>query len=236
MYRALARFAQRWQAKLQLGRFVAGAGKRGATPTRRVFRRRARPGRRPGRRAPRAAGRRGRCAPRSGCRTPWPGAGRHGASRRGHGPRARRRLTSDSGPPISTSAGTSRSPMCELTTSVSDVSSNCSARRLTAQIESWPSTSRNGSCGLGAASGGAETSSPSPQREHTREAGWMSDGAADGRNARRTEHRGGGDLRGPEGRRDVGVRSRGFHLTAVSGCAMSLLPERRPPRPAIENV
>ena len=64
--------------------------------------------------------------------------------------------------------------MCELTTSVSDVSSSCSARRLTAQIESWPSTSRNGSCGLGAASGGAETSSPSPQRVQTREAGWMS--------------------------------------------------------------
>ena len=37
--------------------------------------------------------------------------------------------------------------MCELTTSVSEVSSSSSARRLTAQIESWPSTSRNGSCG-----------------------------------------------------------------------------------------
>ena len=64
--------------------------------------------------------------------------------------------------------------MWELTTSVSEVSSSSSARRLTAQIESWPSTSRNGSCGVGAASGGAETSSPSPQRVHTRDAGWMS--------------------------------------------------------------
>src|SRR3954465_7037672 len=153
MYRALARFAQRWQGMLQAGRFVAGAGERRAAPTRRrVKRRYARPS--AGATSAARGGPQG--AMRAQKRMPYSLAGRRTTWCVSPGPRAAWtiRLTSDSGPPISTSAGTSRSPMCELTTSVSDVMSSVSAKRLTAQMESWPSTSRNGSRGGGAGPGG----------------------------------------------------------------------------------
>ena len=139
-------------------------------------------------------------------------------------------LTSDSGPPISTSAGTSRSPMCELTTSVSDVTSSSSARRLTAQIESWPSTSRNGSCGRRRGSGGAETSSPRPQRVHTRDAGWMSAApAARPQWPQKWTYGLGRRWPWPGRARDVGVRSRGFHSDGGHPAVRCRLQPERPP-------
>ena len=79
MYRGLVRFAQRRQAPVQRGGFVAASRSRAREPDEA-----APSGRRPGRSARPSAGRRARCAPRSGCRTRAPGAGRRG------GPRPRR--------------------------------------------------------------------------------------------------------------------------------------------------
>ena len=238
MYRALVRFAQRWQAKLQHGRFVAGAGKRGCGADAIACGAGARPGRRPGRRAPRAAGRTGRCAPRSGCRTPWPG--RRTTWCVSPGPRAActMRLTSDSGPPISMSAGTSRSPMWR----VDDVglgreqqlfgqAADRADRELAVDQQERILRSRRGLRRMRRPAIRGRSACTRATRAGCRPA------PAGGRSGRRNGRLGGSDLRGPEGRRDVGVRSRGFHLTAVIRlCDVVFSRSGHPPRPAIEDV
>ena len=236
MYRALVRFAQRWQAKLQHGRFVAGAGERGAR--RRMRMGGALGGRRRGRRARARGGPQG--AMRAQKRMPNSLAGRSTTWCVSPAPRAAcmMRLTSDSGPPISMSAGTSRSPMWRVDDVGLRGQQQLSARRLTAQIESWPSTSRNGSCGRRRGVG-RRRDEQARARSACRRAtpAGCRPAPAGGRSGRRSGRLGGSGLRGPEGRRDVGVRSRGFHLTAVIRlCDVVFSRSGHPPRPAIEDV
>ena len=237
MYRALARFAQRRQAMLQPGRFVAAAGERGATPTPTGVGGALGPavGEDDERGARRAAG--GDARPEADAVLLGRAqddvvhlaraAGRvdDQVDQRLRARRSRRR------------PGTSRSPMCELTASVSDVieqllgqAADRADRELAVDQQERILRTRRGS-------GGAETSRPSPQREQTRDAGWMSAACGWRPQCPQKWTSGRARLRGPEGRRDGGVRSRGFHLTAVIRlCDVVFSRSGHPARPAIEYV
>ena len=237
MYRALARFAQRWQGMLQPGRFVAGAGERGATPTRRAVKRALGPavGEDDERRARRAAG--GDARPEADAvllgRAQDDVVRLAGPAGRVHDQVDQRLRAADLDVGRDEQVADVR---------VDDVCLGGQQQLLGQAADARRSRAGRRPAGTGPGGSARRRAAPRravPARSASRRAtpAGCRPTAAGGRSGRRTGRRGGCGLRGPEGRRDVGVRSRGFHLTAVIRlCDFVFSRSGHPPRPAIKDV